>query len=164
MEPKFDSRRRLARADGGDDGNAGAPRARRQRLVVRSRGWNWFWPSAAGHHRPFSDRRAADGERLRTLRHHHNGEIYNAPLLRRELEARGSRFRGTSDTEVLLGAIVAWGLEAALQRVVGMFAFALWDREARILSLVRDRIGKKPLFWYRRGNLLLFGSELKALI
>lgn len=94
----------------------------------------------------------------------YNGEIYNAPLPRRELEARGSRFRGTSDTEVILGAIVAWGLEAALQRVVGMFAFALWDREARILSLVRDRIGKKPLFWYRRGNLLLFGSELKALI
>jgi asparagine synthase (glutamine-hydrolysing) len=94
----------------------------------------------------------------------YNGELYNAPDLKHELERSGEQFRGTSDTEILLAAIAAWGLERALSNFVGMFAFALWDRKNRILSLVRDRVGKKPLFWYRRGNLLLFGSEMKALM
>jgi len=94
----------------------------------------------------------------------YNGELYNAPLLKRELETCGEQFRGTSDTEVLLATIATWGLERALPRFVGMFAFALWDRRDRVLSLVRDRIGKKPLFWCRRGNLLLFGSQMKALM
>jgi asparagine synthase (glutamine-hydrolysing) len=94
----------------------------------------------------------------------YNGELYNAPELRRELKIEGSRFSGSSDTEILLAAISTWGLQRALPRCNGMFAFALWDRKERELSLVRDRIGKKPLFWYRRGDLLLFGSEMKALI
>lgn len=94
----------------------------------------------------------------------YNGELYNAPALSQELATRGASYRGTSDTEVLLHAIVAYGLEEALKRSVGMFAFALWDRHERTLTLARDRVGKKPLFWYRRGPLVLFGSEIKALL
>ena len=94
----------------------------------------------------------------------YNGELYNAPQLKSDLQARGQRFVGTSDTEVLLAAVSTWGLKEALHRFVGMFAFALWDRKDRVLSLVRDRIGKKPLYWCRKGPLLLFGSELKALM
>jgi asparagine synthase (glutamine-hydrolysing) len=93
----------------------------------------------------------------------YNGEIFNSPTLRRELEAAGIRFRGTSDTEIMLGAFDVWGLEAALQRFAGMFAFALWDRKLRELILVRDRLGKKPLFWSHASGRVLFGSELKAL-
>ena len=92
-----------------------------------------------------------------------NGEVYNFRELRDALVSTGARFTGSSDTEVILEAIQAWGLEAAVRRFVGMFAIALWDREERTLHLVRDRMGVKPLFWGRQGNLLLFGSELKAL-
>ncbi len=93
----------------------------------------------------------------------YNGEIYNFPDLRRELEGLGHSFHGHSDTEVLLAAIAQWGIEEALTRANGMFAFALWDTQTRQLTLARDRTGKKPLYYGWSGGTLLFGSELKAL-
>jgi len=93
----------------------------------------------------------------------YNGEIYNAQALAPELAAKGVRFRGHSDTEVLVEAIDAWGLDGTLPRINGMFAFAVWDREERRLHLVRDRLGLKPLYYGVQGNTFLFGSELKAL-
>lgn len=92
-----------------------------------------------------------------------NGEIYNFRELRRDLEAQGHRFRGRSDTEVLLAGVAQWGVREALERCNGMFAFALWDRETRTLHLARDRAGEKPLYYGWMGQTLLFGSELKAL-
>ncbi|MBX5441072.1 MAG: asparagine synthase (glutamine-hydrolyzing) [Solirubrobacteraceae bacterium] len=93
----------------------------------------------------------------------YNGEVYNFQELRRELEAHGWRFRSRGDTEVVLYALAQWG-EDALRRFNGMFAFALWDRDRRELLLARDRYGIKPLYWARRGDALLFGSEVKALL
>lgn len=92
-----------------------------------------------------------------------NGEIYNHRELRKQLEADGHGFRGSSDTEVLLAAIGQWGLHPAVQRFNGMFALALWDRHERQLHLVRDRLGEKPLYYGWMGSTFLFGSELKAL-
>ncbi len=94
----------------------------------------------------------------------YNGEIYNAAELRKELAAAGRTFRGHCDSEVLVEACGAWGLTTTLGRLLGMFAFALWDRETRSLSLVRDRLGIKPLYWGEANGLVLFGSEFKALV
>ncbi len=93
----------------------------------------------------------------------YNGEIYNFKLLRRELEEKGRKFTSTSDTEVLLAAVEEWGLTATVHALVGMFAFALWDREEKSLHLVRDRLGEKPLYYGWQSKSFVFGSELKAL-
>lgn len=93
----------------------------------------------------------------------YNGEIYNFAALRTELEPWGHVFRGHSDTEILLAAVLEWGLEETLQRCNGMFAIALWDRQEQCLWLARDRVGKKPLYYGWAGETLVFGSELKAL-
>jgi len=115
--------------------------------------------SPAGHQPMLS----ADGRFVLTF----NGEIYNHADLRRALEAQGAvpegGWRGHSDTEVFLHGIVTWGLVETLRRSAGMFAFAVWDRKARTLALVRDRFGEKPLYYGWSGRDFLFGSELKAL-
>lgn len=92
-----------------------------------------------------------------------NGEIYNYRELRDELERCGTRFRGTSDTEVILEGASRWGSEQVIPRLWGMFAIALWDRQERTLLLARDRLGKKPLYYSQMEGVFLFGSELKAL-
>ncbi|HUH59516.1 MAG TPA: asparagine synthase (glutamine-hydrolyzing) [Candidimonas sp.] len=94
-----------------------------------------------------------------------NGEIYNHLALRAQVQSSSSGvvWRGTSDTETLLACFSTWGIEATLRAAVGMFAIALWDRRTRELTLARDRMGEKPLYWGWQGNVLLFGSELKAI-
>jgi asparagine synthase (glutamine-hydrolysing) len=98
-----------------------------------------------------------------------NGEIYNHRDICKQIESTPyfsshiKIWRGHSDTEVILAAIACWGLQAALKRMVGMFAIALWDRQERVLSLARDRMGEKPLYFGKFGSTLIFGSELKAL-
>jgi asparagine synthase (glutamine-hydrolysing) len=91
-----------------------------------------------------------------------NGEIYNFVAIRRVLEALGHHFTGTGDSEVIIAAFQQWGLEA-VHRFIGMFAIALWDRREQRLSLLRDRLGVKPLYYGWDGTTLWFGSELKAL-
>ncbi|MDP6952275.1 MAG: asparagine synthase (glutamine-hydrolyzing), partial [Alphaproteobacteria bacterium] len=112
--------------------------------------------SQAGHQPMVSD----DGRLVLT----YNGEIYDTGELRTALEAAGRRFRGGSDTEVLLHACAEWGVAETVSRCNGMFAFALWDRFEHRLTLARDRIGIKPLYWVRADGLFLFASELKALV
>jgi asparagine synthase (glutamine-hydrolysing) len=92
-----------------------------------------------------------------------NGELYNHGELRGELESSGTRFRGRCDTEVMVAALATWGVERALTRFVGMFAFALWDKGERTLHLARDRIGEKPLYYGWIDRAFVFTSELKAL-
>lgn len=98
-----------------------------------------------------------------------NGEIYNHLKLRKKLENQNQspQWNGHSDTETLLAAFDAWGIQETLQAAVGMFAIAVWDRQERTLSLARDRLGEKPLYygWQKRNGLatFLFGSDLAAL-
>lgn len=92
----------------------------------------------------------------------YNGELYNGDELRLELEKGGIRFRGHSDTEIVVEACAAWGVDVAVRRLSGMFAFALWDSEEKVLFLARDRVGIKPLYWGWQGTTLFFGSQLKA--
>ncbi len=92
----------------------------------------------------------------------YNGEIYNHRSIRSELESGGVRFRGHSDTETLVEAIDMWGVERTLLKTNGMFAFAAWDTATHTLTLARDRLGEKPLYWTNDGRRLLFASELKA--
>jgi asparagine synthase (glutamine-hydrolysing) len=91
-----------------------------------------------------------------------NGEIYNYRDIRRDLEAAGRHLRSESDTEVLLEACALWGVQSACERSIGMFAFALWDRRTRTLSLARDRLGIKPLYYAASPERVVFASQLKA--
>ena len=101
---------------------------------------------------------SADGRYVITF----NGEIYNYRAIRKELAAAGRSMRSDSDTEVLLESCALWGIENAIERAIGMFAFALWDRTTRTLSLVRDRLGIKPLYYVATPERVLFASQLKA--
>ncbi len=92
-----------------------------------------------------------------------NGEIYNFREIRQQLEQLGHKFRGHSDTEVMLASFCEWGLERSIKTFNGMFAFALWDRQEQVLHLGRDRFGEKPLYYGWFGSTFLFSSELKAL-
>jgi len=94
-----------------------------------------------------------------------NGEVYNHLTLRNKIDksTASPMWRGHSDTETLLACFSAWGIEKTLQATVGMFAIALWDQNERVLTLARDRMGEKPLYWGWQDGILLFGSELKAL-
>lgn len=103
---------------------------------------------------------SADGRYCITF----NGEVYNYREIGRELESRGCRFQGTSDTEVVVNAISIFGVEEAVRRFIGMFAFALWSPADGRLTLVRDRAGVKPLFYWTDSKRVLFGSETRALM
>jgi asparagine synthase (glutamine-hydrolysing) len=95
-----------------------------------------------------------------------NGEIYNHLEIRKDINTESTKpvhWNGHSDTETILAAIVLWGIRATLSRLVGMFAIALWDKESKTLTLARDRIGEKPLYYGFQNGCLMFGSELKAL-
>lgn len=111
--------------------------------------------SPAGH-QPMT---SADGRCVISF----NGEIYNHRALRRQLEQEGAVFRSDSDTEVLVEAIAMWGCVRTLEAADGMFAFAVWDRRQRHLTLARDRFGEKPLYFGVHDGALVFGSELKSL-
>ena len=93
----------------------------------------------------------------------YNGELYNTPELRRELMKLGHSFSGHSDTEVLLQGYARWGREV-LEKLNGIYAFAIWEKHAKRLFLARDRIGVKPLFYAEHGGGLLFASEIKTIL
>jgi asparagine synthase (glutamine-hydrolysing) len=93
----------------------------------------------------------------------YNGEIYNFRSIRKELEKEGVSIDGDSDTAVLLASIVKWGIKSSIKKAHGMFAFSLWDSDDKVLYLVRDRLGEKPLYYGYSGNQFLFASELKSL-
>lgn len=92
----------------------------------------------------------------------YNGEVYNYAEIKADLVTAGFQFRGGSDTEVIVKAYEAWGIDECLRRLRGMYAFALWDRRQHALYLVRDRLGVKPLYFAHTRQHLLFGSELES--
>ncbi len=93
-----------------------------------------------------------------------NGEIYNFQTLRQQLQQLGHRFDTHSDTEVIVRGIEQWGILGCVERLNGMFALAIWQQQAQRLTLVRDRLGIKPLYWYADAQRLVFGSEIKAIL
>jgi len=130
----------------------------------------WITKHCALGHRRLSVMDPANGAQpmIRSAGEHtytivYNGELYNAPELKKELEARGHRFRTTCDTEVLLVAFIEWG-RACVDRLNGIFAFAVWSDKDQALYLVRDRLGVKPFFYSYQHGTLLFGSEPKAIL
>lgn len=136
--------------DGGQwfDGDAGIGLAHRRLAIVDL--------SAAGH----QPMQSTSGRYMMAF----NGEVYNHLELRAELEGSGRQaWRGHSDTETLLAGFDAWGIVPTIAKSIGMFAIAVWDRQDRNLTLIRDRLGEKPLYYGWHGNTFLFGSELKAL-
>jgi asparagine synthase (glutamine-hydrolysing) len=157
------------------DGAVDEPRLLRMRdtMVARGPDGAGVWHDAARRvglaHRRLSivDLTAAGAQPMATedglLQLVYNGEIYNHLEVRRELEARGHRFRSRCDTEVILRGYREWG-EKLLDRLIGMFAFAIWDAASRRLFLARDRIGIKPLYYGEVGGEFLFASEIKALL
>jgi asparagine synthase (glutamine-hydrolysing) len=159
----------------GDDEQSLAGRARRMADTLRHRGpddsGTWQDPEAGialGFRRlsiidlsPLGHQPMTSAENRYTVVY--NGEIYNYLDLKKELLNAGHSFRGASDTEIFLACCSEWGIESALKRIAGMFAMAVWDAATRTLTLARDRIGKKPLYYGKAQGTWLFGSELKAL-
>lgn len=130
----------------------------------------WLSPCAAFGHRRLSVVDPAGGAQPMIREKNgkiyvicYNGELYNTPQLRIELERRGYTFRGHSDTEVLLCSYMEWGPHC-IEKLNGIFAVAIWDEAQESLFLSRDRMGVKPLFYTSRGSAFLFGSEIKALL
>jgi asparagine synthase (glutamine-hydrolysing) len=164
---------------GGDAGAVSLLRRMNNQLISRGPDSEGYWADASsgialGHRRlSILDLSAAGAQPMTSACARYvlifNGEIYNHLLLRDELQrdSGGQAFRGTSDTETMLAGFTRWGVRPTLERCIGMFAFALWDRNSRTLTLGRDRLGEKPLYygWQGTGSrrVLLFGSELKAL-
>ncbi len=160
---------------GGEEAASAAGIAQRMADAIRHRGPDdggaWTDPQggiALGHRRlavidpsPLGRQPMVSGSGRFVITY--NGEIYNYREVSAELERAGMRPRSHCDTEVLLEAIDRWGLDAALARCAGMYAFALWDVADRSLHLVRDRVGQKPLYYGWAGDSFLFASELKAL-
>ena len=93
----------------------------------------------------------------------YNGEVYNTAELKEELSSYGIDFKGTSDTEVILEGYARWGIRKTTEKLIGMFAMAVWNRKERSITLIRDRLGIKPLYWTCDSKRFIFGSELKAL-
>ena len=112
--------------------------------------------SAAGHQPMVSH----DGRYVIT----YNGEVYGYAAIRADLQAPGVSFIGHCDTKVLVESIAAYGVDAKVPRLVGMFTFAISDRKERTLKFARDRLGINPLYWGKFGGLFLFGSELKVCV